>query len=63
MPRQPEEQIRAPALAVEHQGHRRVAGIRAGKVASARDPQDFQFGHDIVLERLHHLRIEVLMET
>ena len=64
-PGQTLEQVRAPALAVEHQGERRRAGLRPGQVGGrfGQHPQFQQVRHHVVLERLDQLRVERLVQA
>ena len=51
-PGQTLEQVRAPALAVEHQGERRRAGVRPGQVGGRfrHHPQVLQVRHHVLLD-------------
>ena len=64
-PGQPLEQVRAPALAVEHQGERRRAGLWLGQVGGRfrYHPQLLQVRHHVLLDGLDQLRVERLVQA
>ncbi len=61
--RQTVEQVRAPALAVEDQGDRRLAAAKKVAGIPGDDPQGLQLRHHVMLQGPHHLAVEILVET